>query len=507
VRPWALAAPILVLLICLPLMRPLRHPDPEMISDDEQARLATVQAIVEQHTLEIDRTLFATRDVFRTRDKSGHSHLYSDQSPVMSALLSGPYWVMYKCGLSFERNPVLAEYLLTLFGVTLPIAFAAGLFYRMGRLFELKRPYRAGLALAVVIGSGWISYATVLSAGAAAAALVVMGTACLLQATLTRHRIGATAWGAAGGLCVALAATYELTGLAFLVFMLLVITAFRWPALARIGAVTAYIAGAAIPILLYVSLNRPITGDLLPGFLHPDTGSIAASHDVAYVGSALADPLAPLASAGPLKRTLQDVPNLHDPLPASITPVRGGPSGRVKHPLEDDDDPPSFWRTTWRDVTSFAIAFIGGHGLLTHFPVLILGMLGIVTILRRHWPRTTKVMACATVLAGLAIVIGYTLQHADWSDAMFANRWFLVFLPLTLFWSGAWLRRSHQPATWVAVGVLWGFSALIALLGATDPQPRQGYDRYTAAGALMHLVQPPAQHRTPELIASDESPF
>jgi hypothetical protein len=117
-------------------------------------------------------------------------------------------------------------------------------------------------------------------------------------------------------------------------------------------------------------------------------------------------------------------------------------------------------------------------------------------------------MACATVLAGLAIVIGYTLQHADWSDAMFANRWFLVFLPLTLFWSGAWLRRSHQPATWVVAGVLWGFSALIALLGATDPQPRQGYDRYTAAGALMHLVQPPtAQHKAPELVASDDSPF
>lgn len=493
-RPWALAAPILVLLICLPLMRPLRHPDPEMISDDEQARLATVQAIVEQHTLQIQGTIFATRDVYRVEDKDGHSHWYSDQSPVMAALLSGPYWVMYKCGLSFERNPVLAEYLLTLLGVTLPIAFAAGLFYRMGRLFELRRPYRAGLALAVVIGSGWISYATVLSAGAAAAALVVMGAACLVQATLTRNRTGAIAWVAVGGLCVALAATYELTGLAFLIFLFLVVAAFRWPVLARIGAVSAYVAGAAIPILLYIALNRPITGDLLPGFLHPNPATPSAL--VGSVGSASADhPYAPEWNR-PLKRTLRDT------LSPSPQP------GRVPHLEEGDDDAPSFWRNSWRDLASFAVAFIGSHGLLTHFPVLILGMLGIMTILRRHWPRTTKVMACATVLAGLAIVIGYTLQHADWSDAMFANRWFLVFLPLTLFWSGAWLRRSHQPATWVVAGVLWGFSALIALLGATDPQPRQGYDRYTAAGALMHLVQPPtAQHKAPELVASDQSPF
>ncbi|HEY2586128.1 MAG TPA: hypothetical protein VGI81_10235 [Tepidisphaeraceae bacterium] len=492
-RPWALAAPILVLLICLPLMRPLRHPDPEMISDDEQARLATIQAIVEQHTLQIQGTIFATRDVYRVEDKNRHSHWYSDQSPVMAALLSGPYWVMYKCGLSFERNPVIAEYLLTLFGVTLPIAFAAGLFYRMGRMFELRRPYRAGLALAVVIGSGWISYATVLSAGAAAAALVVMGAAALVQATLTRNRNGATAWVAVAGLCVSLAATYELTGLAFLVFLFLVVAAFRWPALARVGAVTAYVAGAAIPILLYVALNRPITGDLLPGFLHPDPAPTAL---VASVGSASADLSSEPEWNRPLKRALRETPS------ASAQPIR------VKHTLEDDDDPPSFWRNAWRDLISFAVAFIGSHGLLTHFPVLILGMLGILTILRRHWPRTTKVMACATVLAGLAIVIGYTLQHADWSDAMFANRWFLVFLPLTLFWSGAWLRRSHQPATWVVAGVLWGFSALIALLGATDPQPRQGYDRYTAAGAFMHLVQPQTpQHRTPELVASDESPF
>src|SRR2546428_299657 len=39
VRPWALSAPILVLLVCLPLLRPLRHPDPRDVSDDELARL------------------------------------------------------------------------------------------------------------------------------------------------------------------------------------------------------------------------------------------------------------------------------------------------------------------------------------------------------------------------------------------------------------------------------------------------------------------------------------
>jgi hypothetical protein len=31
----------------------------------------------------------------------------------------------------------------------------------------------------------------------------------------------------------------------------------------------------------------------------------------------------------------------------------------------------------------------------------------------------------------------------------------------------------------------------VGLIGATDPTPRHGYDRYTAAGALMRLLQTP----------------
>src|SRR5436305_6690743 len=83
VRPWALSAPIVVLLICLPLLRPLRQPDPRLISDDEQARLATVQAIVEQHTLAIEATSFPG-----THDRiTVGQHSYSNQPPVMAVLL------------------------------------------------------------------------------------------------------------------------------------------------------------------------------------------------------------------------------------------------------------------------------------------------------------------------------------------------------------------------------------------------------------------------------------
>ena len=101
---------------------------------------------------------------------------YANQPPTQGLLLAGPYWLLYHLGgLQFRNHPVLVEYLLTLLAVTVPVAAAAGMIYRMGRLFELTRPWRAGLALAVVLGSGMISYATVLNPFAPAAARAFRG--------------------------------------------------------------------------------------------------------------------------------------------------------------------------------------------------------------------------------------------------------------------------------------------------------------------------------------------
>jgi hypothetical protein len=47
-RPWALAVPILVLLICLPLLWPLRHSEP---AADEAVRLASVESLLDNHSL------------------------------------------------------------------------------------------------------------------------------------------------------------------------------------------------------------------------------------------------------------------------------------------------------------------------------------------------------------------------------------------------------------------------------------------------------------------------
>lgn len=450
VRPWALSVPIVVLLIALPLLRPLRHPDPRSISDDELARLATVRALVEDKTLAIDDSGFI-QTAAKVR-RNGRS--YSNQPPMLSVLLAGPYWVLHHYGHTFVTNPNWVMYLLTLVGTTLPVAFAGGLVYRMGRLFELGRPWRAGLALAVVLGSGFISYATVLNSHAPAAALVLASAACLIHVTITNKRLHGSVWLTLSGACAALAAALEPAAVVFVLLFGAVVLALRWTPAQRIGGLLVYLLGAAGPVLLHVGLVQRTTGNV-------------------WQGSGL----------GRERAAAQVPPNGKGPLGVSVTFPE----------VEEEENPESksAWQPLWAGLGRVAAAFAGPHGVLSHFPVVLLGIIGVTMVMHRHWPSTTKVLASATLVGALVIILLYSLRAVDWVQAMFGTRWFVVFLPLTVFWAGAWLRRQHRATSWALASMLLAFSVVVSLLGATGPLPREGFPAYTAAGAARNLIRHP----------------
>jgi hypothetical protein len=108
------------------------------------------------------------------------------------------------------------------------------------------------------------------------------------------------------------------------------------------------------------------------------------------------------------------------------------------------------------------------------------------------------VMAAATLVGASLIVTTFAIATPAHTGSMFAARWFVVFLPILLFWSGAWVRRSHHPLAWTGAAALLLFSVAVSLLGATNPFPREGYDRYTAAEALQRLLRPAATVRDDE---------
>jgi hypothetical protein len=450
VRPWALSTPIVVLLLCLPLLRPLRHPDPRLISDDELGRLATVQSLVEHRTLAIDRStaFFPSQGVIHRGQ-----HTYSDQPPTLAVLLSGPYWVMRKFDLTFHNNPALVAYLLTLIGVTIPVALGSGLIYRMGRMFELPRPKRALLALVVALGSGFVSYGVVLNAQAPAAALVLAATAAIVHVTISRRAGVTSGWLAIAGMAAMLAAAINPAAVAFFVLLGCSIFVMRWRLRNKVGGLILYLLGASGPFILHAALMKPITGDVLPPRFHSEL---------------IAQTAAPASAADA---------------------------------VDDDLATAGWWDALGRNLTRLTAAFFGRHGIFSHFPVLVFGVLGVAAVMHRHWPMTTKALATATLVGGGAIIVVCSLVFLVGPGTMFGPQMFILFLPLTLFWAGAWLRKRHHAVTWAGAGILLVFSASASILGATDPCPREGYDGYTVAQALSNLIHP-EDLQTPAVLAN-----
>jgi hypothetical protein len=233
----------------------------------------------------------------------------------------------------------------------------------------------------------------------------------------------------------------------------------RLPAALRVGGVILYLFGATPPILLYATLIVPLTGNLLPGSMHPEL-------------------------------------TVHRRLLVPEPAIDAAPdSADFDHPIDSDDDldanppAPTFWQRIERGTINFVWTFIGEHGLLVHFPVVILGLAGMLAVMHRHWPGTTKILAADSAIAVFVGVIGYCASRYGESTADFGNRWLIVFLPILFFWAGAWLRRPHTTLAWSLAGVLLVFSVLVSLVGASNPMPAGGYSKYTAVSALRDLFR------------------
>jgi hypothetical protein len=460
VRPWALATPVAVLLVCLPLLRPLRHPGQAGV--DEVLRLATISALVE-HRGSIDATLSRRLAIDPKFKQYPHviavgNQIYSDQPPMLAFLLSAPYWLMHARGYRLGEYSVLVPYLLTLIGVTLPTAGSAGLIYRMARIFELHRTLRAGLAAVVVFGTGLISYSVVLNSHVPAAFLVLACAGCLVHLSASARPQRGGGWLVLAGFCAALAATIDLAAAAFLVPMFLAVWTMRLRPALRVGGMILFALGTLPPILLHASLLSHLTGDLLPGSMHPELA-------------------------------------LH--LPPAYSADDSTDSGSSE---EDTTEAGGFWPAVGRATGRIFSALTGDHGLLVHFPVAIVGFAGMFAVMHRHWPGTIKLLAAISAIAMLAALLAFAGSRTLAANAGFGNRWLIVFLPILLFWAGAWLRRKHHPAVWAVAGALLAFSVMVSLIGATDPMPAAGYDRYTVAGALHNLFYP-ASPNSPTALA------
>lgn len=427
------------------MLRPLRHP--AELSADEALRLATVRALLDHGSLDLTSTP-ALPTAGAADDSSGgdllaagnrsallrhmilaHGRLYSEQPPVMALLLAPLAWLMQRMGLIVDHDVAGGAYVLTLLAVTLPVALGAGMVYRMGRLLELPRHWRAALALSTIVASGLISFAVVLNAHAPAAALLLMSAAMLLQvetgtkpAPAARRALWVWLCGGAAGLAAGLDPPAAVAAALILVAVPATRFGGRW----RIGGVLIFLIGAAAPLLLHAHWNVPVTGDWLPGTFHREL-------------AALPPPLVHTAPA----------------------------------PADTDEPSSSAWQSLLATGDWLYEVLFGGQGILSQFPFVILGIIGVGAVMHRHWPLHVKFLAAASLVAAVVTVGGYCWVRADWHGQRFASQEFMCFLPLLCFWSGAWLRRPHPRWAWILAGLLLVYSSTMALIDLGHPLPHE----------------------------------
>ena len=196
-------------------------------------------------------------------------------APAYPIALGGIVWLLGRVGLTFAREPDQTLYALTLVGATLPVALAAALVYRMGRAFELKRPWRAGLALGCVFATGWFASAVVLNPRAPAAAGVVLACGLVLHVQRSRRPRYAVAWLMPAGLCVAGAGVLDPAALPFWLIVPAGTVALRIGWRERLIGLGLLLAGAAGPIALHATINTRISGGLIPAGWRGGPGPLA----------------------------------------------------------------------------------------------------------------------------------------------------------------------------------------------------------------------------------------
>jgi hypothetical protein len=225
---------------------------------NDSSRLATVESLVDYHTLAIDRTVFRTGDKLFIRD-----HFYSDKSPVPAVLMAGAYQgLQWTTGLTAREHPRAFCYALTLAFAGLPYAVAVWCLYRLGRPLGLALPLRLGLTASFALATVALPYARcvnghVLLLGVAAP--LVLGLARLAEDAAA----GRLSWSRLLGLgtLAGLGYTVDLGAGPVLLACTLGLVGWRCR---RLGPVAAFLAAAVPWLALHHAVNYAVGGTLAP---------------------------------------------------------------------------------------------------------------------------------------------------------------------------------------------------------------------------------------------------
>jgi hypothetical protein len=374
--------------------------------------MATIQSLVEDGTFVIDETVYIhTGDKFRY-----NGHYYSDKPPILALAASPIYLLLHLAGFTFENNPGLVYYLITLLTMGILSALTLVVFRKiLVGYFEVPVVWADMVTLLTGAGTLIWVYTSVFNNHIAAGCLLMAGFYFFLQ---YRHRLEMKSV-IFLSIVLTLAGSIDFTCFLFLPTAFFVVLIWSRKA-GLIFSITA------IPVFaIYLLLNYHISGSILPPPLNESLW------------------------------TYQDSRFSSDNL--------SGLSGH-QGPLE---------------LSRYAFHMIAGsRGLFTLSPILLFSVAGTARLCRRKMIAKYRSGLLLFLILCLVYIGLYIFRSVNYSGYAFGIRWYVSIMPLLClplafidewFYSGT-LRRIVFMATAI-------LSMMVALLGFYAPfTPGTGFD-------------------------------
>jgi hypothetical protein len=244
-RRFVLAIFFVALAVCALLTKP------RATSWNDTSRLATIDALVTNHTFAIDDSPFASH----TKDKYVYrGRTYSDKPPALALQGAGVAFVLGRLGVALDERAPRAIYSITLLTVGVWFALGCAYAFAFARLLGLEPPAAAFVAALTGLGTLALPYATVLANHVPAGAAALAGFYHLIRSRASES----TAHAALGALFVALAYAFD----ASLVVIALGVVVLLWGAPARLWLTVAAVSAPVIAAQL--AYNAAVSNGIGP---------------------------------------------------------------------------------------------------------------------------------------------------------------------------------------------------------------------------------------------------
>lgn len=479
--------------------------DTAFLSANDRSRWATVAALVDHGTYEIDRLTsirdnsgrrrpWQTIDRVRHTGRDGMMHDYSSKPPLLSTLIAGVYAAVRSAtGLSLIAQPVyVARIILGLFNLPWLVIFLVSVWRSIRATAGEGTGALATLAVAC-FGTMVLPMAITLGNHLPAAAATALVLAIYLGRSESpsdhgdRNRRPLTRYGAAfvAGLAAAFTVACELPALLMLVLWSGLFFLQDWRT-----TWFGFAPGALLVGVAFFGTNWAANESWIPPYMHRGDGAVIGSLRLAGEPTAAAVTKA-LAATGELHPRHRDTPLAIVPTDsperrivaagggnqrfALVATANGTPGGErdweIRRWNHWYDYPGSYWMTPRKGVDrgepSRAVyafhATFGHHGLFSLTPFWLLVPLGLWLRLRE--PRGSGDSWWLAIAIGVATGVCFAFYIArplidrNYGGVSCCFRWLLWFTPL-------WLWSAHPAAERLARG-RWGGWCLVVLVMAS----------------------------------------